>query len=258
MHKRDKTEKIDQKEGFPLKEPIEEIEKKIRYTFKDPSLLRIAFVHRSHFLDKRETRKEDNERLEFLGDSVLNLIVTHFLFRTSPDLPEGDLTQLKEQIVDAPSLKQYTIKLGIEKYCQVGKGEEKQIGEGAILSDLFEALLGAIYLDGGYEVAKEFFFDHFQEMMEEKISSPRRNWKKELQEYVQKEYHSLPIYEIVGEEGPPHKKEFLVSVKVQGKIVGEGKGMSKKEAEMKAAKEAINKKEETDNGDEAKGKLGLY
>ncbi len=228
-----------------MKEPIEEIEEKIRYKFRDPSLLRVAFVHRSYFLDKRTLRKEDNERLEFLGDSVLNLIVADFLFVSSPDLPEGNLTQLKEQIVDTPSLKQYTLKLEVEKYCQVGKGEERQLGEGAILSDLFEAILGAIYLDGGYDAAKTFFLGHFQEMIEEKISSPRRNWKKELQELVQKQHRALPVYEIIQEEGPPHKREFVVSVKVEGKLAGQGRGMSKKEAEMNAAKQAIAKEEES-------------
>ena len=219
------------------------IEELIRYKFQDRKLLTTAFTHRSYFLDKKEEKKIDNERLEFLGDSVLNLIVSTLLFSDPKENSEGILTQLKEQIVDAPSLREYTNKLGIGKYCLMGKGEQGKLSESSILSDLFEAILGAVYVDGGFKTAEKFFLDHFQDIVDMKIASPRRNWKKELQEYAQREYQELPQYQTTGQSGPAHRKEFRVSVEVHKKVIGTGRGMSKKEAEMSAAQDAIVKQE---------------
>lgn len=230
-------------QNVPHSDRIASIEAKIKYKFKRASLLENAFVHRSYFLDKKKKGQEDNERLEFLGDSVLSLIITSFLYEYCPDMTEGILTQLKEQIVDTSSLKEYIEKLDVSSHCLVGKGEEKTIQESSILANLFEAILGAIYLDGGFGSAYDFFMVHFKEIVEKKIASPKRNWKKELQERVQKELHELPEYVTEEQQGPPHKRQFKVSVKVKDTIVGRGTGMSKKEAEMQAAKDAVQRQE---------------
>lgn len=226
-----------------IKQRLDAIEKRLGYNFNNQSLLEEAFTHSSFFLDRKQKQSCDNERLEFLGDSVLNLIVTSHLYSTCRDVKEGVMTQLKEQIVDASSLREYTEKLGIAEFALMGKGEGKTLDQSSITADLFEAILGAIYLDGGFSAARLFFMNHFEEIMSQKITSPKRNWKKELQERVQKEHQQLPEYEIKEEKGPPHKRTFLIHVKVLGKIVGLGEGSSKKEAEMQAAKNAIEKEE---------------
>lgn len=184
-----------------------------------------------------------NERLEFLGDSVLGLIVAEFLYARFPGISEGKLSDLRAAIVDATACAQFTRKFKLEEYILLGKGEQMNAGKGreSIIADLFEALIGAIYLDRGFLAAREFFFRNFQKEVEAIISMPSRNWKAELQEYVQKRYAEPPIYEVLREWGPPHQKNFHIAVFVNKEKKGEGMGCSKKIAQQQAACDALSK-----------------
>jgi ribonuclease-3 len=229
-----------------MRENFSLIEKKIGYDFQDLTLLETAFVHRSFINENRGVVKEHNERLEFLGDAVLGLIVSKFLYTEFPELPEGDLSYLRSRLVEATTCAFYIEKMALERYILMGKGEAMNEGKGrlTILADLFEALIGAIYLDGGMEAAQTFFFDHFKEDILTIIRKPMRNWKAELQDYCQKNYQTPPTYEVVDEEGPDHNKTFYMIVKLGDEVLGQGIGSSKKEAEQKGAKEAVMKLEQ--------------
>jgi ribonuclease-3 len=217
------------------------IEEKIGYCFKDKNLLATAFVHRSFFNENREAIAHHNERLEFLGDSVLGLIVSDYLYAALPDQPEGELSHLRSQIVEASSCADYAQQLGIAEFVLLGRGERMNDGKGreTILADLLEAIIGAIYLDGGLEEARRVFLGHFQEAMLSKLKEPLRNWKAELQDYSQKKHQKPPIYKVVGESGPDHSKIFQIVVIIDDKEVGEGSGSSKKQAEQAAAETAL-------------------
>lgn len=230
--------------------PIEEliaripiIEEKIKYSFKDKQLLVLSFVHRSFFNEHRDLVQQHNERLEFLGDSVLGLIISDYLYTQLPLEPEGYLSHLRSHIVEASSCAQLLIQLGIAQYVLLGRGERMNDGRGreTILADLFEALIGAIYLDSGVESAKKFFLFHFSEKIQEHLRKPLRNWKAELQDYSQKKYQKPPAYKILRESGPDHSKVFHVLAYIDEEEVGEGTGASKKEAEQAAAEDALKK-----------------
>jgi len=224
-----------------LREELSQIEKTIGYQFKDSSLVERAFVHRSFINENRGVVEGHNERLEFLGDAVLGLIVSDFLYKELPDHPEGELSYLRSRLVEAATCALYVEKIGVVNYILMGKGEAMNEGKGrlTILADLFEALIGAIYLDGGMEASYQFFFNHFKNDILEIIESPTRNWKAELQDYCQKNYQKPPAYEVVDEKGPDHEKTFFIVVKLDERILGEGAGTSKKEAEQMGAKQAI-------------------
>ncbi len=221
------------------------VEAQIGYTFKEKSLISLAFVHRSFVNENRDLAASHNERLEFLGDAVLGLIMSDFLYLHLPDQPEGELSYLRSRLVDAVACVRYLKKIDLERFLMVGKGEAMNEGKGrgTLLADLFEAVIGAIYLDGGIEAARTFFFDHFKEDVLEIIDKPHRNWKAELQDYCQKEHQSPPTYEVLKEEGPDHLKTFHIRVHLDGKELGHGQGSSKKEGEQSAAENAINKLE---------------
>lgn len=230
--------------------PIEElmakvpsIEEKLGYSFLDKKLLVLAFVHRSFFNEHRDLVQQHNERLEFLGDSVLGLIISDYLYAHLPSEPEGQLSHLRSHIVEASSCAQLLNQLDIAQYVLLGRGERMNDGRGreTILADLFEALIGAIYLDGGMDAAKAFVFDHFAEKIEEHLKKPLRNWKAELQDYSQKKYQKPPVYKIQKETGPDHSKIFQVIAVVDEVDAGEGTGASKKEAEQAAAEDALRK-----------------
>lgn len=226
-----------------LKEKCGEIEAKLGYVFNDKNILFTAFVHRSFFNEHREEIKQHNERFEFLGDSVLGLIVSDYLYHNLPETPEGELSHLRAQIVEAGACANFLQKLDLGQYVLLGKGERMNEGRGreTILADLFEALIGAIYLDGGIESARRFFFDHFQHDLQEALKTPMRNWKAELQDFSQKKYQRPPVYKVLKESGPDHSKIFEVAAFIGDQIVGEGKGSSKKEAEQDAAENALTK-----------------
>jgi ribonuclease III len=219
------------------------IEERIHYIFSDRKLLMLAFVHRSFFNEHRDLVLEHNERLEFLGDSVLGLIVSEHLYSSLPMEAEGQLSLLRSQIVEASSCAQMLQKLSVSEFILLGRGESMNDGRGreTILSDLFEALIGAIYLDGGFAAAKDFFFIHFEKDLKLRLEAPSRNWKAELQDYSQKKYQKPPIYKVLKESGPDHSKMFHVGAFIDERDMGQGVGSSKKEAAQEAARDALNR-----------------
>lgn len=227
----------------PIKQLIHNapsIESKLGYTFRDRSYLALAFVHRS-FINENRDITQHNERLEFLGDSVLGLLIAEYLYRHLPSTPEGDLSYLRSRLVEASSCVAYVQKLEIEKYLLLGKGEKMNDGRGreSILADLFEAIIGAIYLDSGIEAVRSFIFNNFTTEIDAILKTPLRNWKALLQDYCQKKYQQTPIYKVLEELGPDHSKIFTISVMINEQELGCGKGASKKEAQQAAAADAL-------------------
>lgn len=218
------------------------IETHLNYKFHDPSLLYLAFVHRSYVNENRQII-EHNERLEFLGDAILGLLIAEHLYRVLPDTPEGELSSLRSRLVEATSCVAYVHKLGIEKFLLLGKGEKLNDGRGreTILADLFEAIIGAIYLDGGIESAKQFIFGQFTTEIGEIIKTPSKNWKAVLQDYCQKKYQQHPTYKVISENGPDHSKTFTIVVLIDDQELGSGTGSCKKEAQQAAAADALSK-----------------
>lgn len=218
-----------------------EIETRLGYTFSNKEYLVLSFIHRSFFNENRLIAAGHNERLEFLGDSVLGLVVSAYLYDHLPTESEGHLSHLRAHLVGAESCVRYIRELELEKHLMLGKGETVNMGRGRerILADLFEAIIGAIYLDGGLKSAEEFIMLHFSSHIDEAMASPLRNWKAELQDYSQKKSHKPPEYQVVEETGPPHSKTFLIKVFIEGAEVGQGEGGSKKEAEQAAAEDAL-------------------
>ncbi len=241
-----------------LLDQIDSIEERIDYSFKNKKFLTLSFVHRSFFNENRSETPEHNERLEFLGDSVLGLLIAQYLYETCPEEPEGRLSHLKANLVEASTCAKFVQKLGLAEFVLLGKGEKMQDGRSkeSIQADLFEALLAAIYLDGGMEAAKQFFWTHFSEEIAQHVQKPGRNWKAELQEVLQRSYQKLPIYKVINEQGPDHNKIFEISVFLEDIQLGSGLGASKKEAEQNAAKQALHVWEEKKDGED-KDSLGL-
>lgn len=218
----------------------DQIESKLGYRFTNKKLLVLAFTHCSYVNESR-TPLQHNERLEFLGDSILGLIVSDYLYRVLPDVPEGDLSALRAKLVEANSCISYIQKLDLEKYLVLGKGERMNDGRGreTILSDLFEALLGAIFLDGGLYAAQAFFFERFKCDIDDILQAPLKNPKALLQDYCQKKFQQTPQYRVLSEKGPDHSKIFQIAVVVHETELGCGEGPSKKEAQQAAAKNAL-------------------
>lgn len=219
------------------------IEERIGYVFENKELLILSLIHRSFVNEHKSQVQTHNERLEFLGDSVLGLITADFLYHRLPTFPEGPLSQFRSRLVDAHACAYYLQKLGLQEFILLGRGETLSDGKAklSILADAFEALIGAIFIDGGMVVAKSFLLCHFTEDMETVIDSPSRNYKAELQDYSQKKYQKAPVYKIVQETGPDHAKIFHCVVMVADKEVGIGLGESKKQAEQQAAFDALSK-----------------
>jgi ribonuclease-3 len=220
-----------------------EVEGKIGYTFQNQRLLLLAFTHRSFYNEYRERVSEHNERLEFLGDAVLGLMISEDLYAYLPHEAEGELSKLRSRLVEASTCSKFLQKLGLETHVLLGRGERANQGRGreTILADLFEALIGAIYLDGGLDAVRKFFWGHFRDDIRAILKNPTRNWKADLQDYSQKRYQRPPIYKIEKAEGPDHKKIFHVSVYLADIEMGRGSGASKKEAEQAAAEAGLKK-----------------
>jgi ribonuclease III len=216
------------------------IEEKLHYSFKDRSLLVLAFIHRSYVNEHKEI-DQHNERLEFLGDSVLGLLISEHLYRTLPDTPEGDLSFLRSRLIEASSCVTFVHKCQIESYLLLGRGEQMNDGRGrdSILADLFEAVIGAIFLDGGLEAAKRFLFDNFAAEITATLKTPISNWKAQLQDYCQKKYQQAPIYQVISATGPDHQKHYKISVWMGEQQLGCGEGGSKKAAQQEAAANAM-------------------
>src|SRR5213593_4128141 len=219
-----------------------DLELELGYTFRDARLLTQALTHSSHANEKRAGER-DNEQLEFLGDSVLGFLVSDFLFRAHPGLTEGQLSKLKGFFVSSANLVKYAERLRLGSYLQLGKGEEKTGGrtKQALLVDAFEAVIGAIYLDGGLEEARRVILNFLEPQMEDVGDSDRqlRDFKSALQEELQAQYRGHADYVLRSEEGPDHQKIFTVEVLIDGEPVAEGLGLTKKAAEQAAARQAL-------------------
>lgn len=223
-----------------LIESTSKIEARLGYEFKDKTLLALAFIHRS-FVNENRDIIGHNERLEFLGDSILGMLVAEYLYRNLPETPEGELSSLRSKLVEATSCVDYVQKLNISQHILLGKGEKMNDGRGreTILADLFEAIMGAIFLDGGIEAARDFFFNNFSDDIQKILQTPIRNWKALLQDFCQKKFQKPPIYKVLEESGPDHSKIFKISVYINDHQLGHGEGSSKKEAQQAAAEDAL-------------------
>jgi ribonuclease III len=223
---------------------IKKVENVINYKFNDKKHLIVALSHSSYVNEKRLDKLECNERLEFLGDSILNSIISENLFKNHAEFSEGDMTRVRANVVCENSLLDCANEIELGKYLLLGKGEEITGGRNrvSILADGFEAVIGAIYIDGGYENAKKFVLKIMDNIIEKYIIGDMKlDYKTELQEIVQKKCDDKVVYEVIDEMGPDHDKIFISQVKVNKKVVGVGKGKTKKEAEQNAAKIAIKK-----------------
>ena len=216
------------------------LQQKIGYTFKDESLLSEALTH-SSYSNENKGRINCNERLEFLGDSVLSLIVTNYIFLNFSQLPEGDLTQLRASLVCEKALYKFAKTINLGEFIKLSRGEKN--GGGAdrpsILSDAFEALIAAIFLDGGYECARDFVMDFITPEIRNLRKKPIKDYKTTLQEIVQKNPGEKLEYRLISESGPDHNKHFVAEVLLNSNSIGKGGGRSKKEAEQQAAREAL-------------------
>lgn len=226
---------------------LKQIQEMIDYRFKDLELLKKALIHRSfaHSVGKRAI--DSNERLEFLGDAILNLVVTEHLYRSFPEEREGELTQIKSVVVSKAILAKVARKMNLGQYIRLSLSEEQSGGRQrtSIVADAYEALLGAIYLDGGIEPVRKLVTKSILNDLDDIIivSEEHTNYKSLLLEYIQAREKGYPQYEVCFEEGPDHEKLFTVEVRVGGRKLGEGTGRSKKEAEQKAAKMAMERLE---------------
>ena len=221
---------------------MQELEKKLNYTFRDPALLSEALSHSSYANEHRSAHLRSNERLEFLGDSVLGFVTAEFLFAQHPDLPEGDLTRIRAALVCEQSLYEVARKLDLGRYLKLGRGEEAGGGRTrtSILADATEAVFAAVYLDGGIGAASALIHRVLLDAeREEVVEERRRDYKTALQELVQRQADQVLTYRMVGEEGPDHNKTFVAEVRLNGQPLGTGSGHSKKEAEQAAAKAAL-------------------
>ena len=217
------------------------LQQRLCYTFHNIDLLKQACTHSSYLNEHRQEDVSHNERLEFLGDAVLGLIVSAGLFEHLSGHKEGDLSFIKSKLVEATSCVRYIEILGIEEFLVMGKGEIGNKGKGrkTVLADFFEAVMGAIYLDGGFGAASTFYFRHFSDIMTSVMENPEENAKAKLQDLIQKRYKHPPEYRVISEEGPGHEKIFEVAVFIDGLELGRGSGPSKKAAQLKAAEAAL-------------------
>ena len=217
-----------------------ELEEKIGYTFRNPQLLEQALTH-SSYANEGKKHGHNNERLEFLGDSVLSVIVARHLFLTYKDLPEGELTKLRASLVCEKALDVFAGQIGLGKYLRLGKGEELTGGRErpSILADAFEALLAAIYIDGGYEAAQTFVLGFIPRNLDVRRKNKLSDYKTALQEIIQQNREERIEYVLVDEHGPDHAKVFTAEVLLNTNVIGRGTGSSKKQAKQNAAHEAL-------------------
>ena len=225
-------------------EDLTGLEESLGYTFRKKSYLREALTHKSYAHERSKECESFNERLEFLGDSVLELIISEYLFTSYPDYTEADLSRIKAYVVQESTLAETSMDLMLGRYLLLGKGEEMTGGrkKSSLLADAFEAVLAAIYLDGGYRKARDFALKHLKTKADELTSSNFIfDFKTKLQEVAQARYGVLPRYVTHKEEGPEHRKTFEVKVFVKETFLGSGKGKTKKAAAQKAAEKGLKK-----------------
>jgi ribonuclease-3 len=220
-----------------------------KYVFANPALLTEALTHKSHVNERKSQDRKHNERLEFLGDAVLSLIITEYLATLFPQLSEGALSKLKAKLVSETSLASAARRLNLGAHLQLGRGEEVSKGreKSSLLADALEAVIAAVYLDGGLKASRDFTLDALADelhLIESQLARPGGDdYKTRFQEWCQKRYETLPRYVTVRESGPDHCKVFEVELQVDGKVVGTGQGHSKKEAEQLAAHQALDEAE---------------
>jgi len=223
---------------------ISQLEDKIKYNFKDEEVISTAITHSSYANERKAKKLSYNERIEFLGDSVLSLVISEYLYRMYPNLPEGELTVTRAKIVCENSLSKCAIDIGLGNFLLLGKGEELSGGrnKASILSDAFEALIGAIYIDGGFETARGFILKYMESIIKNCVEGKLfYDFKTQLQEIVQQNGEQHVLYNVIDESGPDHNKSFVTEVRINDVITGKGKGRSKKESEQNAAKDALDK-----------------
>ena len=224
---------------------LEALQKELGYSFKDPSLLMKALTHVSH--DRKKTGS-NNEVLEFLGDAVLDLAISDLLIRRFPERSEGDLSRMRAGLVNSAVLAEKGTALALGPMLFLGKGEERSAGrrKESILAGAFEALLGGVYQDGGYEPARRIIERYFGADVIERTLG-QQDYKTRLQEISQLLFRVPPVYRLLSETGPDHAKCFVTEISVGGRVLGTGEGKSKKQSEQEAAREALNELQKSDN-----------
>jgi len=224
---------------------MEQFEKKVNIFFADKNILKQAFVHRSYLNENKDFNIGHNERLEFLGDAVLELVITDYLYRKYPEKNEGEMTSLRSALVNSNTLYVVGVDLGINDYLLLSKGEKKDTGRARqyILANTMEAIIGAIYIDQGYEKVKDFIYRHITPLVEKIISE--RSWidsKSFFQERAQEIEGVTSLYKTEKETGPDHNKHFTVGVYLKEELIATGEGDSKQNGEQEAARKALEKK----------------
>ncbi len=237
-------------------ENTERLESALGYAFRDKGLLIESLTHKSFHHENPDKSRSNNERLEFLGDSVLGLTIVEYLFSCRPELTESAMSKLKSFLVKGSILSEIASKILLGEFLRLGRGEEETGGrrKKSILADAFEAVLGAVYIDGGYDIARGIILRLLKEKIELAISSGQyHDYKTDLQEKSQMLFGVLPEYRVISQTGQEHRKVFTIDVLIAGQKFGSGTGKNKKEAQTLAAKEAIEKLSVEDPG--SKGKI---
>ena len=219
-----------------------EFEKNIKYTFNDKRLLLLALTHSSYTNENGKSEFPSNERLEFLGDSILYIVMSEYLYLNEPNMAEGKMTKIRSGVICSTSLVEVAKKIELGKYILLGNGEEITGGRtrDSLLEDAFEALIGAVYLDSNMDTVKKFILDIMNDVIQDVMKGKIfLDFKSKLQEKVQHDGVIGISYNIVKEEGPDHDKVFVADVEINGKVMGEGLGRTKKEAEQNAAKQVL-------------------
>lgn len=239
-----RRERISIRLSLERREALLQLCEQLKVKFRRLDLLNTALTHPSYCAEFNQGDLPSNQRLEFLGDAVLTLIVSNYLYHTYPEMDEGQLTRIKAISVSEPVLHAIAKKLGLGQYLLLGKGEERTGGRDrpSVLADAFEALVGAMFLDRGFKATSEFVLKHLKSRIR-MIERDRLilDFKSRLQELTQSRYHVIPTYHLVRTIGPDHAKVFVSEVRIQGITVGRGKGHNKKEAEQEAARAALRK-----------------
>lgn len=223
---------------------LTELQEVIGFPFDDDSLLREALVHRSYLNENPSFPSADNQRLEFLGDALLDFVAGDYLYRRYPKMREGELTSLRAALVKEETLARFAQALGLGRYLYLGRGEEESGGRErpSLLADAFEALVGALYLDGGLKAAERFILPFLEPETEQIVAQGElRDYKSLFQEEAQRRFQSTPLYRTIDERGPDHNKVFTVEVLIEEKLCGRGEGTTKQAAEQEAARQALEK-----------------
>ena len=219
-----------------------QLQKQLSIKFEDVNLIKQAFVHRSYLNENPAFELNHNERLEFLGDAVLELAVTEYLYKNYPDLAEGEMTNLRAALVNTQMLAKISERLNFNDFLYLSKGEAKEIGRGRqyILANTFESFIGAVYLDTGYQTSRDFIFKILIPELDDIIKNKLwRDAKSLFQEAAQERVGVTPTYEVLEESGPDHAKKFVIGVYLEKELVARGEGLSKNEAQQKAAENAL-------------------